>query len=633
MIFDALLTRASVVFIVLVYITLLCRSAMDPSAQTQACRESTVSLDERTRTMLRARESFMSGERDPANSPVRAAIVQSWKRSILYGLEPSRSRPVFEDTQRVNAQFMAAAGPVIDSRRAALIDSSSSLTITDAQGLVLSRCVEDSKLTRRLDDHDVLPGFSFAETAVGTNSAGMILETGQASMVAGPEHFFEESLQLTCSGAPIHHPTSKHMIGTLNLTCRFEDTSPIMLSWVREVAAEIERALAVVSNRREHLLFEAFLADNRDSRHGVVCLDEHTIISNAAASRLIGSTDQPILWEHAAEAISGGRTDRSLQLDLANGSRVSVTVTPVQDGPDAVGAVLRVKAPSERTAGQDSTNDRIPMIPGLVGRSSEWQRVCQLALQPSSMSLLIVGAEGTGKFAVAAGALGRGVVVIDALDPESLDRASWVSQVHEAITSTDSPVVLRHLDAVEPRWQRSAIAALTLARSRGIRVAATMTDSESAGGFGTPLVEWFDTTITIPRLRDRTDDLPLLLDALSARHNQTGRRTRWMADAIQALGRVDWNRNISSLDALVRELVASKRREYIGTQDLPTDIRVRAARRQLLGLEQAEALAIMNALRDTGGNKQLAAAKLGIARSTLYRKVRAFGIDLSAAHF
>ncbi|MGK2237466.1 MAG: transcriptional regulator of acetoin/glycerol metabolism [Rhodococcus sp. (in: high G+C Gram-positive bacteria)] len=592
-----------------------------------------MSLDDRTRTLLQARESFMSGERDSANSPVRTAIVQSWKRSILYGLEPSHSRPVFEDTQRVNEQFMAAAGPVIDARRGALVDSSSCLTVTDAQGLVLSRCVEDSMLTRQLDDHDVLPGFSFAETAVGTNSAGMILETGQPSMVAGPEHFFEESLQLTCSGAPIYHPTSKRMIGTLNLTCRFQDTSPIMLSWVREVAAEIERALANVSNRREHLLFEAFLADNRDSRHGVVCLDEHTIISNAAASRLIGSADQPVLWEHAAQAISGGNTDRALKLDLASGSTVSVTVAPVQDGPDAVGAVLRVRSPSKRTAGRNSTNELLPTIPGLVGRSSEWQRVCRAALQPSSMSLLIVGAEGTGKFSIAAGVLGRDIVVIDALDPQSLDRARWVSQVHDAITSTDKPVVLRHLDAVEPMWQRSAIAALTMARSRGIRVAATMTASESAGGLGTPLVEWFDTTISVPRLSDRTDDLPLLLDALSARHNRTGRRVRWMADAVQALGRVEWERNISSLDALVRDLVVSKRREYIGAQDLPTDIRVRAARRQLLGLEQAEAMAIMNALRDTGGNKRLAADRLGIARSTLYRKVRAFGIDLSAAHF
>ena len=94
-----------------------------------------MSIDERTRTLLQARESFMSGEREPQQSPVRPAIVQSWKRSILYGLEPNRSRPIFEDTQRVNEQFLAAAGPVIDARRGALVDSSSSLTVKVPSGL------------------------------------------------------------------------------------------------------------------------------------------------------------------------------------------------------------------------------------------------------------------------------------------------------------------------------------------------------------------------------------------------------------------------------------------------------------------------------------------------------------------
>ena len=39
----------------------------------------------------------------------------------------------------------------------------------------------------------------------------------------------------------------------------------------------------------------------------------------------------------------------------------------------------------------------------------------------------------------------------------------------------------------------------------------------------------------------------------------------------------------------------------------------------------------MNALRAAGGNKNQAALSLGIARSTLYRKVRALGLDLSSA--
>jgi transcriptional regulator of acetoin/glycerol metabolism len=44
-------------------------------------------------------------------------------------------------------------------------------------------------------------------------------------------------------------------------------------------------------------------------------------------------------------------------------------------------------------------------------------------------------------------------------------------------------------------------------------------------------------------------------------------------------------------------------------------------------MQRAEREALLNALDDSGGNKQVAAEMLGIARSTLYRKIRSLGID------
>ncbi|HKT58832.1 MAG TPA: helix-turn-helix domain-containing protein, partial [Gemmatimonadales bacterium] len=67
------------------------------------------------------------------------------------------------------------------------------------------------------------------------------------------------------------------------------------------------------------------------------------------------------------------------------------------------------------------------------------------------------------------------------------------------------------------------------------------------------------------------------------------------------------------------------------TADLPPEYVARAARRQLAALEQIEAQTIVRALREAGGNKHQAALALGIARSTLYRKIRALGLDLSAS--
>ncbi|QIX53556.1 helix-turn-helix domain-containing protein [Rhodococcus sp. DMU1] len=589
-----------------------------------------MSLDDRTRTLLRERELFLEGADPAERGIVRKEIAQSWKRSLMYGLEPERSRPTFRSELQSSEQLLSVAVPVIESKRGALVDSSSSLALTDASGWVLARWVEDSRFSRRLDRHDVLPGYSFAETTVGTNSGGMVLETGRPALVAGPEHFFEESLQLTCAGAPIHHPLTKRLIGTLNLTCRYSDTNPIMLSWVCEVATQIEKVLATTAHRREQLLFEAFLADNRDSRHAVICLDEQTIISNAAAARILGPSDQAILWEHAARTLRSG-TDAAAEktVSLADGAAVGVDVVPVTDGPATVGALLRLKISSHPSRSARS-QEPVPALGDLVGHSPAWRAMCHAVTDTGTPALLLTGEPGVGKFAVARALADESdTAVVDALAP-STTSPDWNTRVGDAIDRAPSLLILRHLETLDSDALRTTASAVAAARARQIRVVATTSAPTPALS---QLVEWFDRVVEVPSLADRAGDLPLLLETISRRYSQPGERVHWMPDAVQALGRIDWDRNVAGLDTLVRELVAGRNRRYIGAQDLPIEHRVQASRRQLQGLEQLEAKAIMNALRDAGGNKRLAADRLGIARSTLYRKVRALGIDIDSANF
>lgn len=75
-----------------------------------------------------------------------------------------------------------------------------------------------------------------------------------------------------------------------------------------------------------------------------------------------------------------------------------------------------------------------------------------------------------------------------------------------------------------------------------------------------------------------------------------------MTNAVQALTRLPWPGNVASLEALVREVVHVSRTGYISANDLPPDVVAQASRRKLPGLEQAEATAIIEALRAAGGN-------------------------------
>ena len=147
------------------------------------------------------------------------------------------------------------------------------------------------------------------------------------------------------------------------------------------------------------------------------------------------------------------------------------------------------------------------------------------------------------------------------------------------------------------------------------------------------LTDWFDRTVRVPALSERLEDIPLLLDALSARKLSGVRSVRWLPETVQTMRRLHWSRNVASLDAAVREILGTTTHPTIGAEDIPPALRARASRRDLVGLEHVEAKAIMEALHAAHGNKRLAADTLGIARSTLYRKVRALGIDLSTTNF
>jgi DNA-binding NtrC family response regulator len=197
-------------------------------------------------------------------------------------------------------------------------------------------------------------------------------------------------------------------------------------------------------------------------------------------------------------------------------------------------------------------------------------------------------------------------------------------------------LVIRHADDLDLSMAASARSLLREDRDVPVRVIATAS-RRAKHGSADPLLAEFTSVIDVPPLRDRLEDLPALLDALTAAAcgfpGQRASRIHWVTDAVQALTRLHWAGNVASLEALVHEVVHANRTGYISANDLPPDVVALASRRKLAGLEQAEATAIIEALRAAGGNKNRAADSLGIARSTLYRKTRALGIDLSTMTF
>ncbi len=589
-------------------------------------------VDERCRRLLIAREAVFTSRNSATHDRIRPQILDSWRRSLLYGLDPEKCSPLPTAGDDTANQLQRAAVPIIASRQAALSQSSCSLSLTDAAGRILNRWVEDNEFAALLDRHSVIPDYSVAETTTGTTSGGIVLETGRAATVIGPEHFNDTWLNMTCAGAPIRHPITRRLIGSLNLSVRYSDTSPFLQSWVTDLCNEIERSLLDDASRRERALLTAYLAENRDARHAVLCVDDHTVISNATAARLVNSVDQSLVWEQASHHIHGGGPALTT-VTLSDGAVASIDITAVHEGPRAFGALVRLSlqdAPRPiRRTGHGNRPAQSPSIDGLVGRSEAWVDTCRQMHATATDNVLVIGEPGVGKFAALTAVASTRAIVVDPAS-EGLDPQNFRDALRSACSSDATEVLIRHIDHLDDRLAASIIGILTTATDRGTRVTATMTTD---GRHHNALTDWFDRTVRVPALSERLEDIPLLLDALSARKLSGVRAVRWLPEAVQTMRRLHWSRNVNSLDAAVRGVLGNTTHPTIGAEDLPPALRARASRRDLVGLEHVEAKAIMEALHAAHGNKRLAADSLGIARSTLYRKVRALGIDLSTTTF
>lgn len=151
--------------------------------------------------------------------------------------------------------------------------------------------------------------------------------------------------------------------------------------------------------------------------------------------------------------------------------------------------------------------------------------------------------------------------------------------------------------------------------------------------------------IRLPPLRERPEDLPLLIEhGLARLSEEQGLPLRRLSpEVVDLFARYGWPGNVRELLNLLERLVCTADGDEIGLGDLPPGMALRLqaqgrpggevpAQRPATasGLEQsvaaAEAAALRQALARAGGNKQKAAKLLGVHRSTLYDKLAKYGI-------
>jgi signal transduction histidine kinase len=183
-----------------------------------------------------------------ATAGLRPTIVESWRRSVATGLDPTDLLAPIEadESEMVERWYEHPLGSlthVLTEQLGKVAEESRSIVVvTDESGLVLHR-VGAEWLKERAAEMNLVEGARYSEAADGTNGIGTALAADQAFQVFAFEHFNERHHQWICSGAPVRDPVSGRTIGLIDLSSLWTLAHPRSLELVTAAARTIEQCL------------------------------------------------------------------------------------------------------------------------------------------------------------------------------------------------------------------------------------------------------------------------------------------------------------------------------------------------------------------------------------------------------
>ncbi len=153
--------------------------------------------------------------------------------------------------------------------------------------------------------------------------------------------------------------------------------------------------------------------------------------------------------------------------------------------------------------------------------------------------------------------------------------------------------------------------------------------------------------ITLPPLRERLDDIPLLADHLLAKYQSLGRQpiTGFAPSVIHDMINYDWKGNVRELENLIKRAIIKTDGSLITSVELPQNLPVNGSRevletplttampfKQYLSnlVRDAEQKYLLRMLKECRGNVNQIARMMEVDRKTIYRKLEEYSIDPSA---
>ena len=590
-------------------------------------------------------------------------------------------------------ELIEASVPFTEPVRQLLSETSSILILSDPSGHILKADGDPGTLEAALEV-GLIPGGHWHEGTIGTNAIGTALATGEPVQVHAAEHFCAGVKGWSCSATIVRDPFNGEILGGLDISGLAKAFNPYWLTLAMTLARSIEERLARRNTEQRCRLIEAGLKRfSNPTLEGLILFDRkgNLVRSDARANHSLASMGLGIdLKANTRITAFNDELPETAKMKLPEWVRPE-WLEPITEGGEKLGTALVLPSPCGRAnQPRHASSDVILSKTGTEPRdwfgqilcaSPSLARVVEKARELAEVDLpaLLLGETGVGKelFAEAIHNSGRyrqgpfiplncGGMPREILASELFGyvegafsgarRSGMVGRIEAANKGTlfldeigeipldMQPYLLRVLEEgkVYPLGDnkpRRVDFRLIAATNKDLRA------ETAAGRFRLDLFYRVSVgLLRIPPLRERKDDIPFLVEHFNSQvAERHGRPMKEFEPEVLAVFReYSWPGNIRELRNIVESLVVLMgRRNTVTMVDLPAEFlssittnnsistESEGSLTALEGVERDTVKATINACR---GNLTQAAEKLGIAKSTLYQKIKEYGLAQEVAN-
>ncbi|MCA9920951.1 MAG: PTS-dependent dihydroxyacetone kinase operon transcriptional regulator DhaR [Anaerolineales bacterium] len=624
-------------------------------------------------------------------TPLDPAVYSSWQR-CKPRVDPYKTvRPTIlkggalGTLLRSHSELMSMAIPFMEDMHQFMEGSDSAILITDGSGCVLAM-EGDAAAKSMVQARDLGVGAYWSEGSLGTNALGISLLTTMPMQVVGAEHYFQQFHDLTTTAAPIHDVNGRNIaiIAVVNLALKSTShTLSLVMAVARAISNQLQANLYLAEANHHLTELRTILSTMTE---GVIAWNADKIVThvNKQAGKLLEVTAASALGQPIGKVIKLPRLlqdavdnytelhDVELSIALAEGARrenVLVSLHVIAGFTASSGQILMLRPIEQvrRIVHQQVGSNAMLKLDDVLALSPSMRPVLRQAriAARGNAPVLLQGEGGVGKnhlaraihnagdrashpfIAIDCHALPRELLMSELLgygqDAEQNERPSKFELVNGGTIfldrvenlSMEMQSALLHIVETGHVLRLGSFYPVSVDVRIIVATSANLADAVAAGTFLSHLYYRFGVFhLKIPPLRERVEDVPLLVERFLSRLSKAqGKQVHLTDSAFSVLHHYPWPGNVRELEMVLERAIYLSQDGRIDVVHIPEVVRNGRVvtgsypdAQPVLSASEAEREAILRAGWANKGHVTEMAKQLGIGRTTLWRKMKRHNI-------